>query len=493
VPVAGFVVLTVAVVVLVALWRWVDGLALADPEKRAAAQLDVIKTASGIAVGGGGLFALYLAARRQRTQELELEVRRDELHNRQVELAQRDRTQAHVEHVSEVNRLHAEQVAADGRHDAAERRLTDIYTSAAEQFSSDNLAVQLAGLYGFERLANDHPQLRQTVVNVICSFLRMPLLSPAEDAVVASKNSQVRSAAQRILLEHLRPLEDQPGGGAARTHWEVNLDLSEATLENFSLAGCRIGKGVFAKSLFVGGCDFTSLSTGAELDLTGTLFRCPLLARDTRISGDAMLDHAVFESSVDFDGSHFTGAVSLREARLTGDASFDRCRFVDGLRLTGVRCSGAVGFTAVTFSRVLEIESTTFEGPVAFRGADFLGDTLISATTFLDETWFTNAEFITSTPLFSEVAFKGDVWFHGVGLRNGILFDQVSFEGAADLDDCDNAGANDVRATRVPLYRQWPTNWREGPGHDEEWQLFVDNAGPRQFNFPDVLWDFGRE
>jgi hypothetical protein len=102
-------------------------------------------------------------------------------------------------------------------------------------------------------------------------------------------------------------------------------------------------------------------------------------------------------------------------------------------------------------------------------------------------------EFGASTPLFSGVVFEGDAWFHGVGLRNGILFDDVSFEGAADLGDCDNAGARDVRARRVPLYRQWPADWQERPGRDEEWQLFADAAGPRQLDFQDVLWNFAQD
>jgi len=64
VPVVALVVLATTAVVLVVLWRWVDGLALVDVDKKATAQLDVVKVAASIAVGGGGLFALYLAARR---------------------------------------------------------------------------------------------------------------------------------------------------------------------------------------------------------------------------------------------------------------------------------------------------------------------------------------------------------------------------------------------------------------------------------------------
>ncbi len=104
VPTVAVVVLVASVIVLAVLWRWIDTLVLPDGEKKATAQLDAIKIAASIAVGGGGLFALYLAARRQRTQELELMAR-------YAELTQRDRAQNHAEEVAESNRLHAERIA----------------------------------------------------------------------------------------------------------------------------------------------------------------------------------------------------------------------------------------------------------------------------------------------------------------------------------------------------------------------------------------------
>jgi hypothetical protein len=82
VPVVALLVLGLATVVSVLLWQWVNDLQLPQ-DKRATALLDVVKLTASIAVGGGGLFALYLAARRQRTQELEL--------------AQREKVQAHAE------------------------------------------------------------------------------------------------------------------------------------------------------------------------------------------------------------------------------------------------------------------------------------------------------------------------------------------------------------------------------------------------------------
>ncbi|MGC7102703.1 hypothetical protein ACPZ19_49235 [Amycolatopsis lurida] len=93
------------------LWQWINGLASLPLDKKATAQLDAVKIAVSVAVGGGGVFALYLAVRRQRTQELELEARH-------AELAQRERAQD------------------DTRADAEARRITELYTKASEQPAS---------------------------------------------------------------------------------------------------------------------------------------------------------------------------------------------------------------------------------------------------------------------------------------------------------------------------------------------------------------------
>ena len=77
------------------------------------------------------------------------------------------------------------------RRDATERRITELYTKAFEQLGNDKGAVRLGGLYALERLAQDNPPHRQTIVNVICAYLRMPF----PPAAPASINGRGRSAA----------------------------------------------------------------------------------------------------------------------------------------------------------------------------------------------------------------------------------------------------------------------------------------------------------
>ena len=90
-------------------------------------------------VASGGLFVLYLAYRRQAHQEI---------------------------------------VARLTEHDASERRVTELYTKAVDQLGSDQAPVRLGGLYALERLAQANPSQQQTIVNVLCAYLRMPYTLP---------------------------------------------------------------------------------------------------------------------------------------------------------------------------------------------------------------------------------------------------------------------------------------------------------------------------
>ncbi|MFI0411903.1 hypothetical protein [Actinomadura sp. 3N508] len=71
-------------------------------------------------------------------------------------------------------RQHQELATALDELDAAERRVTELYNVAAEQLGSDKATVRLTALYTLERLANDNERHRQTIVNIICAYLRLP-------------------------------------------------------------------------------------------------------------------------------------------------------------------------------------------------------------------------------------------------------------------------------------------------------------------------------
>jgi len=76
--------------------------------------------------------------------------------------------------LAERNHQIALQAQAHTETDAAERRVTDLYTTAVEQLGSADAAVRLGGLYDLERVAQNNPAQRQTIVNVLCAYLRIP-------------------------------------------------------------------------------------------------------------------------------------------------------------------------------------------------------------------------------------------------------------------------------------------------------------------------------
>src|SRR5947209_17800452 len=88
------------------------------------AELDVVRTAGTLVVGIGGFIALLLTARRQRYTELTLE--------------------------------HQREVAAATERDAAEQRITELYTRAVDQLGNEKAPVRLGGLHALARPAQEN-------------------------------------------------------------------------------------------------------------------------------------------------------------------------------------------------------------------------------------------------------------------------------------------------------------------------------------------------
>jgi hypothetical protein len=391
VPVVALLVLGLATVASVLLWQWVDGLAFADTDKKSAAHLDVLKLAASIAVGGGGLFALYLAARRQRTQELEL--------------AQRERAQAHTEQVAETSRVHAERVAEATERDAAARRVTDLFTKSVEQLGSDKAAVRLGGMYALERLAQDNPEQRATVVNVFCAYLRMPFKPPGtppepEDGDTDYKAAlvehgeqvqerEVRVAAQRILRDHLRKgsEEDPPV-----TYWpDTDLDLTGANLIDFDLSRCTVRSAIFASATFTGHANFQSVTFTRTADFQSVTFTRTADFESVTFTRTAYFDSATFTDTAYFNSATFTNNANFTLATFTRTAYFNSATFTNNANFQSATFTRTAYFNSATFTNNADFESATFTDFTDFTSATFTGSADFTSATFTGSADFTSA------------------------------------------------------------------------------------------------------
>ncbi|MCT2586935.1 pentapeptide repeat-containing protein [Actinophytocola gossypii] len=250
--------LALAAVVVTVLWT-----VLGSGQTRDTVRLDVIRTAASIVVGTGGAAALLLAARRQRVTE--------------IDVRQRDL-------------------------DATERRVTELYGRAADQLGSDKAPVRLAGLYGLERLAQENPAHRQTIVDLFCAYLRMPARPLPRRG---DEEAEVRGAAQDILARHLRPGD--------RFWPDTDLNLTGATLTGLVLTHCELRSIRCAGTTFIGPTTFRGTAVAETADFRDARFVG--LADFRRVDFGAEpkpFRGSVFEGEVDFGT---TTSVSLAGAR----------------------------------------------------------------------------------------------------------------------------------------------------------------------------------
>jgi hypothetical protein len=119
--------------------------------------------------------------------------------------------------------------------DATERRITELYTKAVEQLGSDKAPVRLGGLYALERLAQDNPAHRQTIVDVICAYLRMPF-SPQGPSVFTVPRSAMaelgRRASRRMAAHQVRRVAPQGKPVPEATEGQEKPDREDETRTN---------------------------------------------------------------------------------------------------------------------------------------------------------------------------------------------------------------------------------------------------------------------
>ena len=91
------------------------------------------------------------------------------------------------------------------------RTLNERFATAAEQLGGDKPpAVRLAGVYAMAGLADDWPENRQTCVDVLCAYLRMPYgpdpgdEAPGPERLAFRASREVRHTVIRVITAHLK-------------------------------------------------------------------------------------------------------------------------------------------------------------------------------------------------------------------------------------------------------------------------------------------------
>ncbi|WP_168801381.1 pentapeptide repeat-containing protein [Glycomyces buryatensis] len=373
---------------------------------RAEARRNALATGAGIAA----MCALVLTLRRQQHVEYQ-----QASHEREAERAHEQR----------------ERSAEAAQDDALQRRITDGRIRAVDQLGSDNPTVRIGGLHNLERIGQQHPELRQIILDEICSYLRLPykpLNLPVRDQLPPRQfepigppkaededtepEHEVRLIAQEILVRHLNPeIEGQ--------FWEhQRLNLKNAHLQTTDFSRCNLrkvdftgvvfdgdavfdhsflsGMSVFENAIFKGHAAFTSATFSDASTFEGVLFQATATFIDADfgrfdvfMENDNSDQHGESFEVVSFKGASFGGDVDFMKANFFGGADFRGTRFSNDTRFLAATFHGDVDFVEAMFSSRATFIGTTFAGSFAlFGGVVFAGTVDLRTVTFNGEVDF---------------------------------------------------------------------------------------------------------
>jgi uncharacterized protein YjbI with pentapeptide repeats len=296
---------------------------------------------------------------------------------------QLDRTFA--EQREQLDRTLAEQREQLDRTLAEQRTqtLNERFATAADELGSDKPAIRLAGVYAMAGLADDWEENRQTCVDVLCAYLRMPYEpEPGQDApepvrLAFRASREVRHTVIRVIAAHLQ--------NDAAISWQglrfdfTGVVFDGGTFYNAQFSGSQVS---FRDAVFSSGqLNFNgAVFSGAYVSFGGAVFSGSQIHFGAVFSrGEVYFGGAVFSGGqVYFFGAVFSGAnVNFYRAEFSGGTvSFQRAKFSDRVFFGGAVFSGGqVDFRDAVFSRgQVDFRDAVFSrGQVDFRDAVFSG------------------------------------------------------------------------------------------------------------------------
>jgi hypothetical protein len=199
-----------------------------------------------------------------------------------------------------------------------ERVADERFARAVELLGHEADQVRVGAVHALAGLARSRSSYVQTVLDVICSYLRRPFDHPDyvqnrtgerprwEPAAErdADRERQVRLAAQRVISELL--LDHQEGDRLP------DLDLTGALLDYIDLSGTAIGQLVLRDAQLHGTTRLSTTEVNGEAWFTRAVSYGRLECNNVVFRGRSNFPHLIAHDRVSFEGAHFQhGAVFL--------------------------------------------------------------------------------------------------------------------------------------------------------------------------------------
>ncbi|MGH3426259.1 MAG: pentapeptide repeat-containing protein [Mycobacteriales bacterium] len=307
--------LVITMLLAVALFGTVTVLLLSLDSRTSGAE--AVRTGGLVSAAVVALYALWLNARRRRVEES-----RHELERRSNE---QDR----------------------------ERVADERFARSVELLGHEADQVRVGALHALAGLARNRPSYVQTVLDVVCAYLRRPFDHPdyaqdrtgehppwaPADKQDADRERQVRLTAQRVISELVPDRHQKPDT-------RPDLDLTGAVLDYIDLSGKAIHKFVLRDARLYGTSRFSA----------------------TEITGDVWFTRAESYGKLECDGVVFFGGGNFPHMTAHGRVSFEGAHFRQGAVFLSAEFHGPVTLAGSTFDKAVDLRRTVFRSDLDLRG-----------------------------------------------------------------------------------------------------------------------------
>ncbi|MFC6094302.1 hypothetical protein [Saccharothrix lopnurensis] len=272
--------------------------------------LDLLKIALAVVAGFGGVVALAVNYRRQRVTEA--------AHVLTLDQEQRERT----------------------------KLFNERFSATSAQLGHEQAAVRVAGVYAMAGLADDWVAQRQTCLDVLCSYLRLPRDDEEQEGEVPRGKGE-----REVVAAIFRVLRARLGNPHTPGPWS-DLD--------FDFTGIEFREADFSEITFQGRVVFDgAVFTGPHTSFERTVFRNTTLSCHGTVFTSAEVsfrDVLLDQATVEFVGAEFTKT----SVDFTGSEIRGRTVYFFRTALTGAKItfrSGEVAGATVRFERSMVTDS----------------------------------------------------------------------------------------------------------------------------------------
>ncbi|MET9628228.1 hypothetical protein ABZX92_12265 [Lentzea sp. NPDC006480] len=194
----------------------------------------------------------------------------------------------------------------------SEKTADERFARSVELLGNEADQVRVGAMHALAALANSTPRYRQTVIDVLCAYLRRPFEHPSHLAEPADPDQDFGDVPQAVRLEHQvrltaqRLIKDTLSWRKTRKHYHLNLDLTGATLEYFSLDGRHVNRFVARRAQFYGITNLRNVHVQSVTLFSGGTFHGRLQMENGRFEGGISFQEVTFAHEVELSGDFGT-------------------------------------------------------------------------------------------------------------------------------------------------------------------------------------------